>query len=113
VSDPEWTILSGLGRPELCGGIGVITAALDGWRERLDLEKLVRYTHYMRNMTAARRLGYLLERLGMHTEQTRMRLSIQVRTSYGRLDPGRPWKGDLERKWRVDVNSIGGLGTVM
>ncbi len=104
VSDPEWTILTGLGRPELCGGIDVITAAMDGWRERLDLEKLVRYTNYMRNMTAARRLGYLLERLGMQTEWTRMRLGLQVRTSYGRLDLGKPEKGDLERKWRVDLN---------
>ncbi len=84
--------------------VGVIAAALDAWWGRLDLEKLVRYTNYMRNLTAARRLGYLLERLGMQTELTRMRLSRQVRTSYGRLEPGRPWKGDLERKWRMDVN---------
>jgi predicted transcriptional regulator of viral defense system len=104
VSDPEWTILSSLGRPEMCGGVGVIAAVMDGWREKLDLEKLVRYTHYMRNLTAARRLGYLLERLGMLTERTQMKLSLQVRTSYGRLEPGRPWKGELERKWRVDVN---------
>ena len=105
VSDPEWTILSGLGRPELCGGVEVIVAAMEAWRERLDLEKLVRYTSYVRNLTAVRRLGYLLETLGMHTERTRLKLSLSVLTSYGRLEPGRPWTGEWDRQWKLDVNS--------
>ena len=104
VSDPEWTIMSGLGRPELCGGVGVIAGAMAAWREQLDLEKLMRYRVYVRNRTATRRLGYLMEMLGMHTERTRLRLGLGVLTSYGRLEPGQPWKGDWERKLRLDLN---------
>lgn len=58
----------------------------------------MRYGMQIRNRTAARRLGYLLEELGMATEETRLWLGLAVFEYYGRLEPGRPWKGDLERK---------------
>ena len=66
--------------------------------------KLVRYAMQIRNRTAARRLGYLLEELGMATEETQAWLGLAVFEYYGRLEPGRPWKGEFGRKWRLDVN---------
>ena len=104
VSDPEWTILCGLGRPDLCGGVAAVARGLERWRERIDLMKLMRYAMQIRNRTAVRRLGYLMDVLGIHTEKTQLWLGLAVFKHYGRLEPGRPWKGDLERKWRVDVN---------
>ena len=96
--------MSGLGRPDLCGGIGVLAAALDSWRVRLDLHKLLRYARYQRNRTAARRLGFLLERLGILNPAAQFRLRLWVGKAYGRLEPGRPWQGNLEPKWRLDLN---------
>jgi predicted transcriptional regulator of viral defense system len=104
VSDPEWTIVCGLGRPDLCGGVAEVARGLERWRERIDLKKLMRYAMHMRNRTAARRLGYLLEKLGMQTEETQAWLGLAVFEYYGRLEPGRPWAGNLERNWRLDVN---------
>jgi predicted transcriptional regulator of viral defense system len=104
VSDPEWTIVCGLGRPDLCGGVAAVARGLERWRERIDLMKLMRYAMQIRNRTAARRLGYLMDVLGMHTEKTQLWLGLAVFKHYGRLEPGQPWKGELERKWRVDVN---------
>ena len=65
---------------------------------------LMRYAMHMRNRTAARRLGYLLEELGMQAEETWLLLGLAVFEYYGRLEPGRPWAGELVRKWRLDVN---------
>ena len=104
VSDPEWTILSGLARPDLCGGIEGVTRWVRRWRERLDLEKLVKYANHIRNRTAVRRLGYVLEALGLHTEESEFVLGFSVFSSYGRLEPGKPAAGDLYRKWRLDMN---------
>lgn len=105
VSDPEWTILSGLGRPDLCGGMVCLGQAVWSWRERLDLGKLVRYANHIRNRTAVRRLGFLLEALGLQTEESEFVLGFSVFSSYGRLEPGKPWAGELYRKWRLDVNT--------
>ena len=104
VSDPEWTVLSGLARPDLCGGIDGVARAVWNWQGRLDLDKLVKYANHIRNRTAVRRLGYVLEALGMHTEESEFVLGFSVFSSYGRLEPGRPAGGELYRKWRLDVN---------
>ena len=105
VSDPEWTVLSGLGRPDLCGGMESVARAVWSWREWLDLGKLVDYANHIRNRTAVRRLGYVLEALGLQTEESEFVLGFSVFESYGRLEPGRPAAGELYRKWRLDVNT--------
>ena len=89
--------LCGLGRPDLCGGVTAVARGLERWRERIDLMKLMRYAMQMRNRTAARRLGYLLEELGMATEETQAWLGLAVFEYYGRLEPERPWAGRFGR----------------
>ena len=105
VSDLEWTIVSGLGRPDLCGGVEAIAGWMEMHRKDLSIERLMMYARVVSNRTAARRLGYLLEALGMQTEDSALSLSFSVFSSYGRLEPGRPAAGDLCRKWRLDVNA--------
>ena len=67
--------------------------------------RCVEYANHIRNRTAVRRLGYVLEALGLHTEESEFVLGFSVFSSYGRLEPGRPRKGDWYRKWRLDVNT--------
>ena len=104
VSDPEWTIVSGLGRPDLCGGVAAIARGMVLRREDLRIERLVSYARLVSNRTAARRLGYLLEVLGMQTEKSALSLSFSVFDSYGRLDPTLPGREHWYPKWRLDVN---------
>ena len=82
-----------------------VARAVWSWREWLDLGKLVDYANHIRNRTAVRRLGYVLEALGLQTEESEFVLGLSVFSSYGRLEPGLPGKGEWYRKWRLDVNA--------
>jgi len=72
VSDLERTILDGLRQPEYCGGITEVAKGL--WMRRADLrpQKLVEYAARFQSGAVTRRLGYLLELLGVGTEVERI-----------------------------------------
>jgi predicted transcriptional regulator of viral defense system len=104
VSDPERTILDGLARPELCGGVSEVAAGLQVRKADLDWAKLANYTRRLGNQAVAKRLGYLLEFYSLGTPQVLDKLHQLVGPSYALLDPLLPAEGRFVAHWRLRLN---------
>lgn len=107
-SDPERTILDCLHLPRHAGGISEVIAVLVRAWSALDRRRLVEHTDHLAIDSVRRRLGFLLETVGLpggaevaqHLAQglSRSRRSPVV------LDPGLPSEGHVDRRWGVRVN---------
>ncbi len=104
VSDLERTILDGLARPELCGGISEVATGLLIRKNDLNCEKLVNYARQLGNQAVAKRLGYLLEFYGLGTPQVFASLHELIGPSYALLDPVLPPDGRFVARWRLRLN---------
>lgn len=104
VSDLERTILDGLDRPQLCGGVGEVAKGLWTKRADLDYHKLADYARRSGRKSVAKRLGFLLEALGLGAPESLAALSRLVTASYTRLDPSMPACGRYISSWRIRVN---------
>ena len=101
ISDKEKTIVDCLDKPKYSGGIEEIAKALYLARDELDFDKMVKYSLRMNNNAIIKRLGFLLDLLGLE-EEKRLRRFIGKR--YAILDPSKPKKGEFNSKWRLVVN---------
>lgn len=63
VSDLERTVLDGLDRPDLCGGLTEVARGMWNKQKEIDPQKLVSYAKMFRTRAAVKRLGYVLEAL--------------------------------------------------
>jgi predicted transcriptional regulator of viral defense system len=104
VSDLERTIIDGLRQPEYCGGITEVAKGL--WMRRADLrlQKLVEYATLFHSGAVTRRLGYLLELLGVATEVELYSLRKSLTATYVPLDPILPREGPHLARWRLQIN---------
>jgi predicted transcriptional regulator of viral defense system len=105
VSDLERTILDGLRQPEYCGGVTDVAKGL--WIRRADIrpQKLVEYAAArFRSGAVTRRLGYLLELLGVGTQAELNTLRKSLTATYVPLDPILPREGRHLAKWRLQIN---------
>ena len=106
VTDAERTVVDMLDRSDLCGGIPAVAAALrDAW-PGLDLERLTAYLERFAGGTVPRRLGYLVERLGLLPPGD-PRLAgwrTLLGAGYSLLERGGPAEGPFVRRWRLRVN---------
>ena len=104
VAEREKAIVDALDYPELSGGI--IQAAKGLWRgwEELDLNKLIQMALRMRNRAILKRLGYLLEQIGLGSERQLVRLRKNLSAGYAALDSLSPRHGRHDARWRVLVN---------
>jgi predicted transcriptional regulator of viral defense system len=104
VGDLERTILDGLRQPEYCGGITEVAKGL--WMRRADIRppKLVEYAACFKSGAITRRLGYLLELLGVGTEVELNSLRKSLTATYVPLDPILPREGPHFAKWRLQIN---------
>jgi predicted transcriptional regulator of viral defense system len=59
VSDLEKTLLDGLERPELCGGIKEVVRGIWVKQNEIDWAKLVQYSENFRTKASVKRLGYI------------------------------------------------------
>ncbi len=104
VSDRERTILDGLARLDLAGGISEIATALLIGNLDFDWEKLDAYTWRLNNQAVAKRLGYLLELLQLGSQPVIDSLHKLVGPSYALLDPFLPDTGNYLSDWKLKVN---------
>jgi predicted transcriptional regulator of viral defense system len=104
IAEKEKAIVDTLDHPELSGGIVQVVKGLWRGREELDLDKLVADALRMNNRAIVKRLGYLLQRLGLGTEQHFAKLEKKLSTGYAVLDPLSPRQGRHDARWRVLVN---------
>jgi predicted transcriptional regulator of viral defense system len=100
ISDREKTIVDCLDRPRYCGGIEEVVKALSYGRDEIDFEKLKNYALRIGNNSAVRRVGFILEYLGLDT----MGLERNVGKGYSPLDPTRERKGRYSSRWGILIN---------
>jgi predicted transcriptional regulator of viral defense system len=104
VTNREKTVIDGLDQPKNVGGIELVAAALtDSW-EQLDEARLREYARRIGNTAVAKRLGFLMEALGLGKPEV-LRSSITFGKGFSRLDPTLPTKGRFNRRWGLIVNA--------
>jgi len=104
VSDLEKTILDCTARSELCGGLGELARGIWMRKDGLDEERLATYAERLGHRAAARRVGFLLETLGLGQPETIARLQALVNRRYALLDPTLPDEGPYRARWRLRIN---------
>ncbi|RJS70345.1 hypothetical protein CW696_05945 [ANME-2 cluster archaeon] len=100
ISDKEKTIVDCLDKPRYCGGIEEITKAAFFAKDEIDLGKLTDYVTEMGNNAAIKRLGFILDLLGMDSKN----LDGKISNSYSILDPTKRKKGKYDPKWKLLLN---------
>jgi predicted transcriptional regulator of viral defense system len=104
LAEKEKAIVDALDHPELSGGVVQVVKALWRGRTELNLNRLVDEAIRMANRTIAKRLGYLLQKIGMGSDRHFAKLQKNLSAGYAVLDPLSPPQGRHNAQWRVVVN---------
>ncbi|MBM4146980.1 MAG: hypothetical protein FJ240_12055 [Nitrospira sp.] len=103
VTDKEKTIIDGLDLPQYVGGVAEIAKVLSiGWTQ-LNESKLRKYAVKIGNSAVAKRLGFLMEILGLGNVET-FRKVVTLAPGFSPLDPTLPKYGKYNRRWGLLVN---------
>jgi len=112
MSNPSRTIVDLLDDPRLGGGMRHVAEVVKEYfeGELRDDEELVQFAERLGNHTVFKRMGYLLESLGL--DEPELIASCGERTSQGltMLDPSGPRDGPIVRRWSLRANV--GIGAV-
>ena len=104
ITDKEKTIIDGLDLPKYVGGVGEIAKALaQSWNE-LNEEKLREYAVKIGNTAVGKRLGFLMETLGLGNPES-LRKALSFGAGYSPLDPTLPRRGKHSRRWGLLINA--------
>lgn len=104
ITDRERTFLDMVTRPDLFGGLEIAMETFDAHGHTLDLNQLVRYALRYDMGSVIKRLGWLLEELGISHGVTEPLQHYPVRTYYP-LDLGRSQSGTSTARWRI-INNL-------
>jgi len=106
VSDPSRTIVDVLDVPALGGGIRHVGEVVRAYfaSEHRDDRQLVAYGRRLGNHTVFKRLGFLVERLGIEAADLLVECRSARSAGYTRLDPSGPARGRLLRRWGLRLN---------
>lgn len=105
ISDLERTILDGLERPELCGGVKEIIRGVWAKKNEVNWERLANYAAKYRTKSAVKRLGFILELLELGQPIILELLNIILNAKdYILLEPMRNKEGKRLSRWRVRIN---------
>jgi predicted transcriptional regulator of viral defense system len=104
VSDPERTVIDGLKQPKYCGGITEIVKGILIQRQILNVSKLISYAVRLNVAAVNRRLGYILETLGIGSENDIEILRSKLPLTYSILDPVLPAEGKYLKRWGLRLN---------
>lgn len=113
VSDPSRTIVDVLDDPRLGGGIRTVVDVVGEYMasEHRNDQLLVEYGDRLGNRAVFKRLGYLIELMGIEADE--LLAACRERRSAGlvSLDPSVKTKGTIVRRWGVRANvPLTGLG---
>jgi predicted transcriptional regulator of viral defense system len=104
ITDKEKTIIDGLDLPKYIGGVGEIVKALTKMWSELDQAKLLDYSAKIGNSAVAKRLGFLMETLGLGNSEV-LRKAASLSPGFSSLDPTLPKLGKHNRQWNLLINS--------
>ena len=106
ISDPERTIVDCLDDPSLGGGLRHTIEAITTYFEQMEVDwsTLVGYGDRLGNNTVFKRLGYLLETLGVGDQELIEACLERVSAGIGRLDPALPNEGPTISRWGLRLN---------
>lgn len=108
VTDREKTLLDGLDRPDLCGGIHEVAKALRTAAIESDWDRVDKYLVRFGSGTVVKRLGYLVEALDLEIPKRERRLldwSRRLSAGISTLDPSSPRKAHrIVTRWRLRIN---------
>lgn len=102
-SDMEKTIIDCLFKPNYAGGIVEVAKALYAAKGHLQFDKLLTYVQQFQSQAVGKRLGFLLEILGINTPIIET-LQKNKTASYVPLDTELPKSGALISRWSIQQN---------
>jgi predicted transcriptional regulator of viral defense system len=106
ITDREKTLVDSCDRPDLCGGIFQVAEALR-LDEPLDWEKVDIYLEKFDSGAVYKRLGYLVEALGITVPDRAQKLrQWRNKLTHGiaLLEPGAGHEGSINTSWRIREN---------
>lgn len=105
VSDIEKTLLDGLERPELSGGIKEVIRGIWVKQKEINWQKMRQYCEKFRTKAAVKRLGFILDLLDLAPdilpELTKVIFNAK---DYILLDPNGSKEGKRLSRWRIRIN---------
>lgn len=104
VTDREKTIIDGLDLPQNVGGVEEIAKALSTVWKELDEAKLRKYAVKIGNSAVAKRLGFLMETLGLGDIE-KFRRAVTLAPGFSLIDPTLTRKGKFNRRWGLLINT--------
>lgn len=102
ITNPERTLLDGLMSPQHCGDFREVLHAFNMHGDRLNLKRIIQYALKLDQATA-KRLGWVLERLGYSDADLKELLNLHIK-GYRKLDPTGLTKGPYNKKWMIQEN---------
>jgi predicted transcriptional regulator of viral defense system len=103
ITDPERTALDLVARPDIFGGMEAAIEILEEALPRIAVPGLVQYALRYHVGAVVKRLGWLLERIGVDAGELVPLQSYQVSTYY-RLDPQVPASHQYNSRWHIIEN---------
>lgn len=104
VADIERALLDGLVRPHYCAGLVEVAKAFFIAKGRFSTEKLTQYCRRFGSGAAIRRMGFLLEVLGLATAEELAAIAASLPPATVKLDPDAPLSGPHIAKWGLRQN---------
>lgn len=102
ITDPERTLLDGLMLPHYCGDFQEVLHAFKMHSEKIRIQLIVEYALKL-DCATAKRLGWILEKLGIDLSQLTSLLKMPIK-GYRKLDPSSPSAGLYNKKWMIQEN---------
>ncbi len=102
-SDLKKTFIDCLFKPDYAGGIVEVARAMYLSKDKINYSKLLEYTERFKSQAVIKRLGFLLEILGIRTDIIK-KLQQSKTVSYVVLDTELPKNGKLVSRWSVQQN---------
>jgi predicted transcriptional regulator of viral defense system len=100
VSDKEKTIIDCIDKTRYCGGIEQIVKSVYFAKEEIVFKKLIEYALRIGNNAVIKRLGFILDFLGLDSKS----LENKISGSYSVLDPTKGKIGKYNSKWKLLIN---------
>ena len=96
--------MDGLDLPQYVGGVAEVAKALSTVWTQLNESKLRKYAVKIGISAVAKRLGFLMETLGLGNVEA-LRKVVTLAPGFSSLDPTLPRHGKYNRRWGLLINA--------